>query len=60
MEGYIAHEMAGENGFGYDPIFYLSEFGKTSAEISPEAKNLISHRGKALRHMRAVLAEADL
>ncbi|MBO4337072.1 MAG: RdgB/HAM1 family non-canonical purine NTP pyrophosphatase [Lachnospiraceae bacterium] len=60
MEGYIAYEIAGENGFGYDPIFYLSEFGKTSAEISPEAKNLISHRGKALRHMRAVLAEAGL
>ncbi|MBR1524354.1 MAG: RdgB/HAM1 family non-canonical purine NTP pyrophosphatase [Lachnospiraceae bacterium] len=60
MEGFISHETAGANGFGYDPVFYLPEFGKTSAEISPEAKNLISHRGKALRHMRAVLAEADI
>ncbi len=58
MEGVISHEIAGANGFGYDPIFYLPEFGRTSAEISPEAKNLISHRGKALRHMRAVLEEA--
>ena len=57
MEGYIAHEIAGSNGFGYDPVFYLPEFGKTSAEISPASKNLISHRGKALRHMRAVLEE---
>ncbi len=57
MEGYVAHEIAGGNGFGYDPIFYLPEFGMTSAEISAESKNLISHRGKALRHMRAVLSE---
>ena len=57
MEGYIAREISGKNGFGYDPVFYLPEFNKTSAEISPEAKNLISHRGKALRHMRAVLSE---
>ena len=58
MEGVISHEIAGANGFGYDPIFYLPEFCRTSAEISPEAKNLVSHRGKALRHMRAVLEEA--
>ncbi len=49
MEGRIGYEIAGENGFGYDPIFYLPEYGKTSAEISPEEKNAISHRGKALR-----------
>ena len=60
MEGRIGYEISGENGFGYDPIFYLPEFGMTSAEISPESKNLISHRGKALRHMRAVLAEAGV
>lgn len=52
MEGMIGHEIAGENGFGYDPIFFLPEYGKTSAEISPEEKNAISHRGKALRLMR--------
>ena len=49
MEGRIGYEIAGENGFGYDPIFYLPEYGKTSAEISPEEKNASSHRGQALR-----------
>ena len=49
MEGRIGYEIAGSNGFGYDPIFYLPEYQKTSAEISPEEKNAISHRGKALR-----------
>lgn len=49
MEGRIGYEIAGENGFGYDPIFFLPEYEKTSAEISPEEKNAISHRGKALR-----------
>lgn len=58
MEGRIGYEIAGENGFGYDPIFFLPEYGKTSAEISPEEKNLISHRGKALRLMREELKEA--
>lgn len=55
MEGRIAYEIAGENGFGYDPIFYLPEYGCTSAELSPEAKNEISHRGKALRLMKELL-----
>lgn len=49
MEGRIGHKIAGSNGFGYDPFFFLPEYGKTSAEISPEEKNQISHRGKALR-----------
>lgn len=49
FEGRIAYEPAGENGFGYDPILYLPERGCTSAELSPEDKNAISHRGKALR-----------
>ena len=52
MEGRIGYEIRGENGFGYDPIFYLPEYGCTSAEISPEEKNRISHRGKALRAMK--------
>ena len=52
MEGRIGYEIRGENGFGYDPIFFLPEYGCTSAEISPEEKNRISHRGKALRAMR--------
>ena len=55
MEGRIAYEIAGENGFGYDPIFFLPEFGKNSAELSPEEKNAVSHRGKALRDMEKLL-----
>lgn len=55
MEGIIAHKAAGENGFGYDPIFFLPEKGCTSAELSPEEKNAISHRGKAFRMMREKL-----
>ncbi|MBO4904311.1 MAG: XTP/dITP diphosphatase [Lachnospiraceae bacterium] len=57
MEGRVAYEIAGKNGFGYDPIFYLPERGCTSAELPPEEKNLISHRGKALRKMRDILAK---
>ena len=55
MEGQIAEEPAGENGFGYDPIFYLPDRKMTSAQLSPEEKNAISHRGKALRAIREVL-----
>ena len=55
MEGYIGYEIAGENGFGYDPIFYLDEFGCSSATLSREQKNEISHRGKALRAMKEKL-----
>lgn len=51
MEGRIGHSIAGQNGFGYDPFFYLPQYGMTSAEISPEEKNRISHRGSALRLM---------
>ena len=52
MEGIIAEKMEGDNGFGYDPILYLPEYGKTSACLRDEEKNAISHRGKALRLMR--------
>ncbi len=55
IEGRIAHEPAGENGFGYDPIFYLPDYGMTSAQISAEEKNAISHRGQALREIRELL-----
>jgi len=57
MEGRIGYEIVGCNGFGYDPIFYLPEKGCTSAEITREEKNAISHRGKALRAMRDRLIE---
>ena len=59
MEGRIGYEIAGANGFGYDPIFYLPEYGKTSAEISPEEKNAISHRGKALRALADYLKDKE-
>ncbi len=55
MEGRIGYEMAGEHGFGYDPILYLPEYGATSAQIEPEEKNRISHRGRALMAMREAL-----
>lgn len=57
MEGMIAREPAGQGGFGYDPILYLPEMGKTSAELTMEEKNQISHRGKALRAMKEQLIQ---
>ena len=55
IEGYIGYEVAGCNGFGYDPILYVDEFGCSTAELSEEEKNKVSHRGKALRVMREKL-----
>lgn len=51
VDGIIIHEARGENGFGYDSLFFSNELGKTFAEASPEEKNAISHRGRALRAM---------
>lgn len=56
MEGLIADEPAGNEGFGYDPILYIPEFGVTSAQLSIEQKNKISHRGKALEAMKERLS----
>lgn len=57
IEGRIGYEIAGEHGFGYDPIFYLPEYGCTTAELDPEKKNELSHRGKALRLMRGIIEQ---
>ena len=57
IEGVIAHTIEGENGFGYDPIFYVPEYHCTTAQLSPEQKNKISHRGKALVAMKQVIVE---
>ena len=54
-EGYIALEPRGEHGFGYDPVFYLPQYGKTMAQLPPEEKNRISHRARALAKMKEVL-----
>ena len=59
MEGLIAEEIKGDNGFGYDPIVYLPEYGKTSGELAPEEKNKISHRGKALALIKEELEKSE-
>lgn len=57
IEGYIGDAPAGANGFGYDPIFYVDEYHCSTAELSEEQKNAISHRGKALRSMKKLLRQ---
>lgn len=60
IEGMIGYEERGENGFGYDPIFYLPERGLSTAELSSEEKNSISHRGNALRKMKELFEREEL
>jgi XTP/dITP diphosphohydrolase len=55
LEGFIAEKPAGTEGFGYDPVFCVPELGKTLAELSPEEKNRISHRGRAFAKVREIL-----
>lgn len=55
IEGRIGYELRGDNGFGYDPIFYLPEYGRTAAQLSDEEKNQISHRSRALEQMKPEL-----
>lgn len=60
IEGVIAKEPAGENGFGYDPIVYVPEYKMTTGQMEPEAKNAISHRGKALCAMKKILEDRKI
>jgi XTP/dITP diphosphohydrolase len=55
--GYVAWEPAGSGGFGYDPIFFVPRYGRTMAELTPEEKNRLSHRGSAVRHALPLLRE---
>ncbi len=57
IEGFIGEEIAGENGFGYDPIFWVPEYGCSSAQLTTEIKNKISHRGKALDAMKEIMKD---
>lgn len=57
MEGIIGHEIIGDNGFGYDPIFFLPEYDCTSAQLPPEKKNELSHRGEGLRKIRSIIEQ---
>jgi len=57
MEGSIGYSICGEGGFGYDPFFYLPEFGVTSAQLTEDQKNAVSHRGKAVRAMMKLLQQ---
>lgn len=57
IEGYIGDEASGDNGFGYDPIFYIENLNKSTAELTAEEKNQISHRGQALKAMKDKLSK---
>lgn len=59
IEGRIGYEEKGSNGFGYDPIFYVPRFGKTTAELTEEEKNQVSHRGQALELMKKELKKYE-
>ena len=58
-EGYISLEPRGERGFGYDPLFYLPEYGLTMAELTEEEKNRISHRARAMEQFLRILTEVE-
>lgn len=59
IEGRIGYEEKGSHGFGYDPIFYVPQFQKTTAELTEEEKNVVSHRGKALQLMKEELKKYE-
>jgi XTP/dITP diphosphohydrolase len=58
VEGILLHSPRGTNGFGYDPLFFFPQFGKTTAELEPDQKHAISHRGKALRRLRELMEQS--
>ena len=60
VEGEILKERQGEGGFGYDPLFYFPQFGKTLAEVSPEEKNSVSHRGNAIKLFAEQLKKLEI
>jgi len=60
VEGRVVREARGSNGFGYDPLFLIDELNRTTAELAPEQKHAISHRGKALRQLRALMERVKL
>jgi XTP/dITP diphosphohydrolase len=57
LEGIIAEKEVGQNGFGYDPIFFVPSLNKTVAQLTPEQKNAISHRGNAIRKLKSLLQQ---
>jgi XTP/dITP diphosphohydrolase len=60
VEGRVLRSPRGSGGFGYDPLFYVESLGRTTAELSPQQKHEISHRGKALRRLKALMERIDL
>jgi XTP/dITP diphosphohydrolase len=60
VEGRVVRAARGSNGFGYDPLFLIDELGRTTAELPPDEKHAVSHRGKALRHLRALMERVKL
>jgi XTP/dITP diphosphohydrolase len=60
VEGRVIRAPRGSNGFGYDPLFFIDEMGRTTAELAPDEKHRISHRGKALRHLRSLMQTLGL
>jgi XTP/dITP diphosphohydrolase len=60
VEGMVDRELKGSEGFGYDPFFYVPEYGCTTAQMTRQQKNEISHRGKAMRAMRDLLVKENI
>ena len=60
VEGRIIHAPRGDNGFGYDPLFFFEDLQKTTAELTPDEKHAVSHRGKALRHLKKLMEKVGL